>query len=163
MVHTFSNKAPSTIYSRWMKLHKLQILRKQGKEKLQKGFGKLSKTFQNQENVKINLKWKPGSCNHGISISSTCMSRGCREICSAITLKKNKSYIYIVHQFIQSDLIIIMAYSTPVAKIVEAAWNRCSVPSSIFNAITPWQLPGMPISEWSSKQCKNYLKMDLIL
>lgn len=31
--------------------------------------------------------------------------------------------------------------NTPVAKIVDAAWNRCKVPSSIFNAITPWQLP----------------------
>lgn len=30
---------------------------------------------------------------------------------------------------------------TPVARIVDAARNRCNVPSSKFNAITPWQLP----------------------
>jgi len=32
-----------------------------------------------------------------------------------------------------------------VAKIVEAAWKRCSVPSSMFKAITPWQLPTHPV------------------
>lgn len=25
--------------------------------------------------------------------------------------------------------------------MVEFAWNRCNVPSSIFSAITPWQVP----------------------
>lgn len=35
------------------------------------------------------------------------------------------------------------------ARIVEEAWKRCSVPSSMFKAITPWQLPAQIINNQS--------------
>lgn len=48
-------------------------------------------------------------------------------------------------------------WNTPVAKIVEPAWKRCNVPSSIFNAITPWQVPKYRIKEIKhSTHPKNY-------
>jgi hypothetical protein len=53
-----------------------------------KGLRSYPKPSMILEKKKINLKWKPGTCNHGISISRACVSRGCGEICSAITLQK---------------------------------------------------------------------------
>lgn len=97
-----------------------------------------------------NLEWKPGACNHSIAISSACMSWCCWKVCSTIALKQPTKYRFIGKDNYSSSIgnqtNISYKCNTPVARIVEAAWNLCNVPSSIFNAITPWQLPEYQIS-----------------
>jgi len=54
---------------------------------------------------------------------------------------------YYTDILIWSKHTLIIQINTPVARIVDAAWNLCNVPSSIFNAITPWQLPDTKIND----------------